>query len=90
MKKLNSSFVSDQTNDVVERGSAWRRQSDKVARTGRGPKERGEGHAEPVDNRRVLRSVLDASVHDQLRAGVLRRVFRAVIVAQHVHHPVTP
>jgi len=72
-KKSNQtcSAVSDQTNDAAERRPTRRQQPNETACTGRGPEKRGEGHAEPIDNRRVLRRLLDAAVHHQLRAGVL-------------------
>lgn len=91
-KKSNktSNTVSDQTNDAVERRPTRRQQSDEIARAGRGPEKRGEGHSEPFHNRRVLRRLLDAAVHHQLRAGVLRRVFRARFLHARLHHPVAP
>lgn len=83
-------MISDQTNDVAEWRRVQWRQPYKAARAGRGPEERGEGHAEPVGNRRVLRRLLDAAVHDQLRAGVLLRVSGADAAAPRLHHPVAP
>jgi len=41
-----------------------RQQPDEIARAGRGPEERGKGHAKLVDHRGVLRRLLDATVHD--------------------------
>lgn len=83
-------MISDQTNDVAERRRVQWRQPNKAPRAGRGPEERGEGHAEPVDNRRVLRCLLDATVHNQLRAGVLLRVPGADATAQRLYRPVAP
>lgn len=83
-------MISDQTNGAVERWPARRRQSDEITRAGRGPEERGEGHAEPVDNRGVLRRMLDAAVHDQLRARVLRPVSRSGVPYPRVHRTVAP
>jgi len=88
IKRANT--VSDQTNDAAERRTTRRQQSDETARAGRGPEKRGEGHAEPVDNRRVLRRLLDAAVHHQLRAGVLRRVSRARVLHARLHRSVAP
>jgi len=82
--------VSDQTDDAVEWRPTRRQQSDETACAGRGPEKRGEGHAEPVDNRRVLRRLLDAAVHHQLRAGILRRLFRARVLPARLHRPVAP
>lgn len=91
-EKSNQTFsaVSDQTDDAAERRPTGRQQPDETARAGRGPEKRGEGHAEPVDNRRVLRRLLDAAVHHQLRAGVLRRLSRARGPHARLHHPVAP
>lgn len=96
----------DQTDNADERrrrDAAWRRRrlrprqrrmlrrrADQAARARRGPQERGKGHAEPFDNRRVLRRVLDAAVHHQLRAGVLPHVRRARAAVARVHRPVAP
>jgi len=57
---------------------------------GAGPQTRSQSDAEPGDHRAVLRHLLAAAVHHQLRAGLLSSVRRAQQRHQWLHHLVSP